>query len=233
MDQPAGVPAGFERARAAPLRPAAAGIPVRSDTRDHLHVRPRTDRSTVPADWRAGAAPLADAPSERSDEDGEVHQDSDCITSSCSRTIWRNCAATPDGDGSLLDHVILLYGGGISNSDQAHSWPVADAAARRRCGDDQRRPSPRLSRGHAVDEPAADAAQQDGRSRGEARRQHGPIQRALRAILAGANRASAKATALPRPASSRRRPFDRGVNSCDVRLTRPCPNVRSPCRRRE
>ena len=33
-------------------------------------------------------------------------------------------AATPDGDGSLLDHVILLYGGGISNSDRHTHGPL-------------------------------------------------------------------------------------------------------------
>jgi len=32
--------------------------------------------------------------------------------------------ATPDGDGSLLDHVILLYGGGISNSDRHTHGPL-------------------------------------------------------------------------------------------------------------
>src|ERR1051325_8160241 len=32
----------------------------------------------------------------------------------------RKLRATPDGDGSLLDHMIILYGSGISNSD-AHS----------------------------------------------------------------------------------------------------------------
>ena len=31
---------------------------------------------------------------------------------------------TPDGDGSLLDHVILLYGGGISNSDRHSHGPL-------------------------------------------------------------------------------------------------------------
>jgi hypothetical protein len=33
-------------------------------------------------------------------------------------------AATPDGDGSLLDHVILLFGGGISNSDRHTHGPL-------------------------------------------------------------------------------------------------------------
>jgi Protein of unknown function (DUF1552) len=31
---------------------------------------------------------------------------------------------TPDGDGSLLDHVMLLYGGGISNSDRHTHGPL-------------------------------------------------------------------------------------------------------------
>jgi hypothetical protein len=32
--------------------------------------------------------------------------------------------ATPDGDGSLLDHTILLYGSGISNSDRHTHGPL-------------------------------------------------------------------------------------------------------------
>jgi hypothetical protein len=32
--------------------------------------------------------------------------------------------STPDGDGSLLDHVILLFGGGISNSDRHTHGPL-------------------------------------------------------------------------------------------------------------
>ena len=31
---------------------------------------------------------------------------------------------TPDGDGSLLDHMIILYGGGISNSDRHTHGPL-------------------------------------------------------------------------------------------------------------
>ncbi len=33
-------------------------------------------------------------------------------------------AATPDGDGSLLDHVTILFGGGISNSDRHTHGPL-------------------------------------------------------------------------------------------------------------
>ena len=31
---------------------------------------------------------------------------------------------TPDGDGSLLDHIIILYGAGISNSDRHTHGPL-------------------------------------------------------------------------------------------------------------
>jgi hypothetical protein len=31
---------------------------------------------------------------------------------------------TPDGDGSQLDHVMILYGGGISNSDRHTHGPL-------------------------------------------------------------------------------------------------------------
>jgi hypothetical protein len=37
--------------------------------------------------------------------------------------------ATPDGDGSLLDHVILLFGGGISNSDRHTHGPLPTLVA--------------------------------------------------------------------------------------------------------
>ena len=33
---------------------------------------------------------------------------------------------TPDGDGSLLDHYVLLYGSNMSNSNAARSLPAAE-----------------------------------------------------------------------------------------------------------
>jgi len=33
-------------------------------------------------------------------------------------------AKTPDGDGSLLDHSLFLYGGNMSNSDRHNSYPI-------------------------------------------------------------------------------------------------------------
>jgi len=39
-------------------------------------------------------------------------------------TYLEKLKATPDGDGSLLDHMVLLYGGGISNSDRHTHGPL-------------------------------------------------------------------------------------------------------------
>ncbi len=38
--------------------------------------------------------------------------------SRCSPTSWRSCEATPDGDGSLLDHSLVMYGSGMGNGDK-------------------------------------------------------------------------------------------------------------------
>ena len=84
-------PGWVRAARAAALRPAGARLSVRPDEGDHVHVRPRTDRPAVSADRDSRTASSADAPSERRGEDGEVHRRFSCITSRCSRRIWRNC----------------------------------------------------------------------------------------------------------------------------------------------
>ena len=49
--------------------------------------------------------------------------------------------ATPDGDGSLLDHMTILYGSGISNSNAPLGRQPAAAAGRRRRGTAQGRPA--------------------------------------------------------------------------------------------
>ena len=49
-------------------------------------------------------------------------------------------AATPDGDGSLLDHTILLFGSGISNSDRHTHGPLPTLLVGGGAGADSRRP---------------------------------------------------------------------------------------------
>ena len=61
----------------AALRSAAAGLPVRPDSSDDSHVRPRTEWTALPADRRSRTASSADPSPERSREDGQVRQDPD------------------------------------------------------------------------------------------------------------------------------------------------------------
>ena len=62
--------------------------------------------------------------------------------------------ATPDGDGSLLDHSLLVYGAGISDSNTHFHDNLPIAARRRRRRGLERRPPHPLPEGHAADEPA-------------------------------------------------------------------------------
>ena len=77
--------------------------------------------------------------------------------------------STPEGDGTLLDHSLFLYGAGLSNPNlHAHmDLPLARGRRRR-----QGRPSSRVPGRDADDEPAAEHARQVGRAGGDARRQH-------------------------------------------------------------
>ncbi|HTV79211.1 MAG TPA: DUF1552 domain-containing protein [Steroidobacteraceae bacterium] len=43
-------------------------------------------------------------------------------------------AATPDGDGTLLDHSIFLYGSNMSNSDRHNSYPLPNILVGGACG---------------------------------------------------------------------------------------------------
>ena len=79
-------------------------------------------------------------------------------------------AAMPDGDGSMLDHSILLYGSNMSNSNAHNHFPLPTRRRRRRLRQAQGRPAPEVSRPDAAGEPAADAARSRRRARREDRR---------------------------------------------------------------
>ena len=61
--------------------------------------------------------------------------------------------ATPDGDGSLLDHSLFLYGSGMTNGNAARPREPADAARRRRRGQAQGQPPHQDAEEHAAVEP--------------------------------------------------------------------------------
>ena len=81
--------------------------------------------------------------------------------------------AMPDGDGTLLDHTLLLYGSNMSNSNAHDHYPLPNILVGGAAGTDEGRPSPEVPRSHADDQSARDDARQGWREAGEARGQLG------------------------------------------------------------
>ena len=72
---------------------------------------------------------------------------------------------TPDGDGSLLDHIAAPLRQQHEQQQRPRPLPAAEPRARRRGRDDEGRTPPAVPGSHADDEPAGDGARQGGRSR--------------------------------------------------------------------
>ena len=85
----------------------------------------------------------------------------------------------PEGDGTLLDHSLIVHGAGMSNSDihLHHDLPMLLAGG----GAGQVKGGRHLKfvGGHAAGEPVADAHRQDGPAGREVRRQQGPASTAV------------------------------------------------------
>ena len=85
--------------------------------------------------------------------------------------------STPDGDGSLLDHTIMMYGTGMGDCNAHDPRNIPLRAGGRPLGADQGRAAPPLPEGDAAGEPAPDAARQARRPPGSHGRQHGTARR--------------------------------------------------------
>ena len=144
--------------------------------------------------------------------------------------------ATPDGDGTLLDHSMILYGSSLSDGNEHNFDPLPVRAGGRRIGTAARRPSPAPRAAHADVEPAAGDARQARCARGRDRRQH----RAAEHLNDGD-----RSPFLPRPASNlaavcscqqtQRRPRDtslRSSHACSRALTFSGASCCTQCERR-
>ena len=80
---------------------------------------------------------------------------------------------TPDGDGNLLDHSLVLYGSGMSNSNQHDHEPLPTIVAGGASGALAGGPSHPRGRRHAAGESAGRARAEARRRRRVVRRQHG------------------------------------------------------------
>ena len=87
---------------------------------------------------------------------------------------------TPDGDGSLLDNTVYLYGSGMGNPSLHDHENLPDPRRRRRGGRHEGRAAHQVRQGHAAGQPAPHAARQSWRAARFVRRQRRPDQRSLR-----------------------------------------------------
>ena len=67
--------------------------------------------------------------------------------------LLKRLKTTPDGDGTLLDHSLILFGSSLSESNlHTHDdLPIVAGGQRERPGEGQ--PSSRLSEGNAAEQP--------------------------------------------------------------------------------
>ena len=92
--------------------------------------------------------------SERSRRSSRSWRRSTRITCRCSATSSSELKATPDGDGTLLDHSLYLLGSGLGNPDVHDHTNLPILVAGGGSGQDQGRPAHQLRRADAAGEPA-------------------------------------------------------------------------------
>ena len=102
--------------RPAHVRSAGAGLPVRSHARHHVHAGVGAEREDLSRSRRGRSASCDLASPERADNLEKIAKIGTYHSKIVSYYLER-LQATPDGDGSLLDHTNVIYGRGMSDSN--------------------------------------------------------------------------------------------------------------------
>ena len=119
-DRRAGI---VRRARQADVRSAGAGVSGGYHAHLDVHAGARSEPADVPADRRARAASRHFASREQSGDDREAREDQQ-LSRHAAGLLHPKLKATPDGDGTLLDHSMILYGSSMSNPNEHNHFPL-------------------------------------------------------------------------------------------------------------
>ena len=109
----------------ADVRPAGAGLPVRSDTGRDVHAGPRVQRADYPQIGVTEAHhPLSHHQNDRAKM--ALLAKLNAYHASLFASYLEKLRGTADGDGSLLDNTLLLYGAGMAdgNTHDSHNLPM-------------------------------------------------------------------------------------------------------------
>ena len=175
--RPAGGHSGdVRRAREADVRPAGAGVSDRPDPRHHVHDGARAQRPHIS---EIGVPDAHHSISHHSNDPEKIEsyvEDQRVPREAVLPITSRSCSATPDGDGSLLDHMMLLFGCGMSdgNGHTPRNLPIVLLG-----GGDQGRAVLKYPGEPSLGKPAPDAARQAGHSARESGRQQRQARSAL------------------------------------------------------
>ncbi len=90
--------------------------------------------------------------------------------------VLEKLKALPDGDGTLLDHSLVLYGSSLSDGNQHNFSPLPIVLAGGASGRVQGRAAPAIPEGHPHVQPAADDAADAWRAGRQVWGQHGGAQ---------------------------------------------------------
>ena len=108
-------PRTLRRAREADVRAAVAGLPRRHHARRHLHARTRVELPHLSGDRRHRRSPRPLASRRIDPSRSPSTRRSARYQAQLFAWFLEKLQATPEGDGTLLDHSLFLYGAGLSN----------------------------------------------------------------------------------------------------------------------
>ncbi len=115
-DRPLGIPDTFDAHTKLMFDLQSPRPADRYDARVHVHHGARAQPASVPVHRRPGCAPLHQPPSRRQADDGAEGPHRHAPRADALHLLEK-MAATPDGDGSLLDHSLIVYGSGMGNGN--------------------------------------------------------------------------------------------------------------------
>ena len=122
LERPLRHSGAVRRARQADVRPAVARLPGRHHARRDVHARSRAELPNLSRDRHHRGAPRAVAPSATGRNSSSEVCEGEYLSGAAVRRFLEKLRATPDGDGTLLDHSMFLYGAGLSNPNlHAHT----------------------------------------------------------------------------------------------------------------
>ena len=168
----------------------------------HVHAEPRSQPAGVPEPRHQRAVAPRVASRQRAGQAGAAGQAEHLADRRCSASSSTGCAATPDGDGTLLDHSLILWGSGMSDSNAHSPLDVPYLMAGKGGG--------RFKGNRHLAAAKGDAAGQRDADRGaEVRRRDRSLRRQHRGLRAVSRRLSAAGTAAGvRAGQSASRPRD-------------------------